>query len=73
MTEHGLVFVLALARGLNMAFYWKLNQWVALTTITVIAGVPQICTSYLFSFIIFAWAAIYHNVRIAAAPRLLFK
>jgi hypothetical protein len=27
----------------------------------VISGVPQIVTSFLFSFVIFAWAAIYHN------------
>jgi len=59
--EHGLVMCVGLFRAWNMINYYVLYQYIPLLHITIISGVPHLFTSWIFTFVIFAWAAIYHS------------
>jgi hypothetical protein len=60
-TEHCLVLVIALLRVLNNLLYWKFWADIDPSILTVVTGFPHYLTSTLFTFVIFAWASIYHS------------
>lgn len=59
--EHALVIVIALCRAVNMVLYYALTKYLALEYVTIITAMPDLLASFVFTFIIFAWAAIWHG------------
>ena len=59
--EHGLVMSVCLFRAWNMMNFYVLFQYIPLIHVTIISGIPHLFTTWIFTFVIFAWASIYHS------------
>ena len=59
--EHALVFCISIARAINMAIFYEGYKYLSALTISLLSGLPYLFLSWIFTFVIFAWAAIYHS------------
>jgi len=56
--EHALLFAYCIFRALNCALYWKLTPHLSFAVASMITGLPYTVASWIFTFVIFAWAGI---------------
>ena len=55
VAEHTLIMLAAASRAFNMLAFYELYQFLSLGFMTISSGVPHLFTSWIFSFVIFAW------------------
>lgn len=75
--EHVLVMCVGLFRAFNMLNYYYLYNYIPIVTLTVVSGVPHLFTSWIFTFVIFAWSATHpscaHGQQLRASGHVLIS
>jgi hypothetical protein len=61
LTEHILVWTMTFLRCVNFLIFYKLEAQIGIATITLVAGLPYLCISWIYLFVLFAWASIYYS------------
>jgi len=59
VAEYTLIAGLCFFRGLNMAIYWKLYASISFKLQTLLSGIPYLFVSWINTFVIVTWAAVY--------------
>ena len=58
--EHWLVFFVCMLRALCCLVFYTLYKGLSTQQMSLILGLPYLLLSWIFTFVIFAWASIYH-------------
>ena len=61
LCEHVLICILCVVRAVICMIYYNLYSNISVAAFALISALPHCLNSWLFSLVIFAWAAIYHT------------